>query len=426
MFKNGDAAIKKRKVQMDIAEIRDNSKEKIWSKAFLNIFIVNFVMSMGQFMMSTLIPKYVDQLGGEATVVGVVTGIFAVTALGIRPVAGPAMDYFNKNRLLSLTFGLITLSFVCYGFAKSITMLIIARLIHGLGMGFAAPLSLALVSNILPSSKMASGLGIFSLGSAIATAVGPTIGLNLASLIGYNFTFFICAMLLFSCFLLSLKLKGDVPVRGERFRITLKQVIAPEVLLPTLVLFFQIVAYSSINAFIAIFGGLNGVEDIGLFFTASAVCLIVVRPFSGRFADKYGIDKSVIPGFLIFIAALVYISFCRSLPMFLLAGVITALGFGISEPIIQAMNMQLVPKERRGAAGNTNFVGIDCGFLIGPTLAGAVITTVQNSTGDVIVGYTAMYRVMTIPVILALIIFVVTRKKLLARIKAQQENTMTL
>jgi MFS family permease len=397
------------------------SKEKIWTKDFTNIFIVSFIMNMGQFMMGTLIPKYAYQLGGEATVVGIVTGLFAVTALAIRPIAGPAMDYFRKNRLLSMAIGLISLSMICYGFARSITVLMIARLIHGLGMGVVGPLSLALVSNVLPRGKMASGLGVFSLGSAVSTAVGPTLGLKLSVVIGYNNVFFISALLMASCFVLSLQLKGEAPERGERFKISLKQIIAPEVLAPTVVILLQIIAHSGINSFIAIFGGLCGVEDIGLFFTASAVCLIIIRPLSGKIADRYGIDKTVIPGLLIFAAAFLLISVSRSLPMFLLAGAVSALGYGISEPIIQTMNMQLVPKERRGAAGNTNFMGIDLGFLVGPTLAGLVVTSVQERTGNELLGFAVMYKVMILPVIAALVIFALSRKKLLCKIKALQD-----
>lgn len=407
-------------------ERSSGNTEKIWTKDFVNIFVVSFVMNMGQFMMGTLIPKYADQLGGGATVVGMVTGIFAVTALGIRPIAGPAMDYFKKNRLLSISIGVISVSMICYGFAHSITVLIIARLIHGLGMGVAGPLSLALVSNVLPRGKMASGLGVFSLGSAVATAVGPTLGLKLSTVIGYNNVFFISAALMVSCFMLSLQLKSEVPAGRARFRISLKQMIAPEVLIPTMVIFLQVLAHSSINAFIAIFGGLCDVDDIGLFFTASAVCLIVIRPLSGRIADRYGLDKTVIPGLLIFMASFLLISFSRSLPMFLLAGAVSALGYGISEPIIQTMNMQLVPKERRGAAGNTNFMGIDLGLLIGPTLAGLIITNVQSSTGNELLGYTVMYKVMIIPVIASVILFAVFRKKLRCRISALQDTYQEL
>ena len=394
------------------------SGEKIWTKDFTTLFIVNFVMSMGQFMMNTLIPKYAYELGGEATIVGLVTGAFAVTALGIRPIAGPAMDYFKKHRLLTLSIGLMTVAYIFYSLSTSIAMLIVARLIHGIGMGVAGPLSIALVSNALPFNKMASGLGVYSLGSAVSTAVGPTIGLKLASLIGYNSTFLICTGLMVTCLALSLLLRSDAPVRAEHFKISLTQIVAPEVLLTTLVIFLQMFAYSGIGSFLAIYGGLCGVEDIGLYFTASAVCMIVIRPFSGRFADRYGLDKTIVPGLIIFSAALLLISISRTLPMFLLAGVVTALGFGISEPILQTMNMQLVPRERRGAAGNTNFIGIDIGMLIGPMLAGLVITTVENSSGSEILGYSVMYRVMIIPVIAGIVVFALNRKKLRARIKA--------
>jgi MFS family permease len=397
---------------------------KIWTKAFLNIFILNFIMSMGQFMMNTLVPVYAYKLGGAASIAGLVTGIFAVTALGIRPIAGPAMDYFPKNRILTAAIGLISLSFVFYGFTHNVPMLIAARLFHGLGMGFSAPISLALVSTILPREKMASGLGLYSLGSAISTAVGPTVGLKLSSTIGFNAMFFICAALLAICFFLSLMLKDEAYVKGGRFTISLRQIIAPEVILPTLVIFLLMVSNSCINSFIAIFGKLRGVEDIGLYFTASAVCLIFIRPLSGRIADKYGLDKTVIPGIIIVVGALVFISFCSSLPMFVAAGVIAALGFGISQPLVQTIIMQLVPKERRGAAGNTNFMGVDLGFLIGPTVCGFVITTIQSNTGSELLGFQTMYRIMVVPAVAAAILFGLSRKKLRQKMSAAQEIDM--
>ena len=393
---------------------------RIWSAAFINIFVVNFVMSMGQNMMSTLVPKYAYQLGGEATIVGVVAGVFAVTALGVRPIAGPAMDYFKRNRLLSLS--------VCGDHA----VLRLLRLCdeHPVDdrvappprprYGFTAPLSLAIVSTILPSGKMASGLGVFSLGGAVAMAFGPALGLSMAAAISYNTTFFVCAGVMFCCFLLSLKLRDDSPARVGKFRISITKIVAPEVLLPTVVLFFQIIAYSGVTSFVAIYGGLCGVDNIGLFFTANALCMIGIRPFTGYIADKFGVDKTIIPGLAIFIAALVLISFSRTLPMFLLSGIVTAIGFGSSEPIIQTLNMQLVPKERRGAAGNTNFMGIDIGFLIGPTIAGFIISSVQHGTGQELLGYSVMYRVMIIPTVAAIVIFGLSRKKLRARIKALQ------
>ena len=222
-------------------------------------------------------------------------------------------------------------------------------------------------------------------------------------------------------FILSFLLKEDDAERSQRFKISINKIIAPEVLLPTLIIFFLAVAFSGINSFIAIYGDLNGVKEIGLYFTTSAICMIFIRPISGKIADRYGHDKSIIPGLILFIASLMIISFSHSLPMFILAGVFTAFGFGSSQPLIQALSMQLVPKARRGAAANTNFWGVDCAFLIGPALAGSVATGVFDSTGNEILGFSTMFRVMIIPVIIALVIFWVHKKKLLSKAKAQQE-----
>jgi predicted MFS family arabinose efflux permease len=154
--------------------------------------------------------------------------MFAVTALLIRPVAGPAMDYFRKSRLLSLSIGLVTVSYVGYGCAGSIGMLIAVRLIHGVGIGVTTPLCLALASNALPAQKIASGISVFSLGTALATAVGPSVGLRLSALVGYNTTFFILSVLLAASFLLTLRIRTRKPETAAPFRLSLKNIVVPE------------------------------------------------------------------------------------------------------------------------------------------------------------------------------------------------------
>jgi predicted MFS family arabinose efflux permease len=114
--------------------------------------------------------------------------------------------------MLTLSVGLIVVAFVGYGLSRSVTLIILSRLIHGLGVGVAIPLSMAMASNALPPGKMASGLSIFSLGNALATAVGPSVGLYLTGSLGYNVTFFIVAALLALCLALTLQLKSSTPV----------------------------------------------------------------------------------------------------------------------------------------------------------------------------------------------------------------------
>lgn len=71
-------------------------KESIWSPAFISIFVINIILNLNQFMTTALIPKFAAHLGATATIIGIVTSMFAITALGVRPIVGPSSSYFKK------------------------------------------------------------------------------------------------------------------------------------------------------------------------------------------------------------------------------------------------------------------------------------------------------------------------------------------
>ncbi|CAI6048436.1 putative MFS-type transporter YfcJ [Paenibacillus sp. JJ-100] len=389
-----------------------SGKGSIWSRAFISIFIINLILNLSQFMTTALIPKYAAHLGATATIIGMVTSMFAITALGVRPIVGPTTSYFKKNQLLAVSTGIIILAFICYGLANHITVVVVGRLLHGIGMGFLAPLSLALASDALPESRIASGIGVFSMGQAIATAIGPLLGLELVQTYGYSATFFISAIGTSSVLILSLRLKTKAPERNKTFKISLYNIIAPEVIVPTVIMFFLAGAFSCINSFILIYGAALDVDEIGLFFTSYAIGLLFTRPISGKLSEKYGLSTTIIPGIIIFALSFIVISYSRSLPMFIVAGAISACGYGICQPSIQTLCMKLVSSDRRGVAGNTNYIGVDTGYLITPSLAGFIVSVVQSNGGSEVAGYAIMYQVMTIPILIALAIFLLKRKSL--------------
>lgn len=237
-------------------------------------------------------------------------------------------------------------------------------------------------------------------------------GLELVDAFGYSITFLVGTAIMLVVLFMALRLKSDAPDRSGGFRLSLHSFYAPEVIIPAVMMFFLAGAYSCINSFILIYGKLNGVQNIGLFFTAYAVCVLFSRSFSGKIADKYGLDKMLIPGMLVFALSFILISYASTLPMFLLAGAVSAFGYGICQPIIQTLCMKLVDKERRGIAGNTSYIGVDLGYLITPTVAGAIVTFVHQGGGSMRVGYSIMFQLMTIPILISLVIFLAKKRKL--------------
>ena len=370
----------------------------IWNPLFINVVLVNIAMNLGQFMMNTLISKFADYLGASSSVVGMVVSMFTITALLVKPVAGPAIDTYSKKKILCGAILTITLAFVVYGMAHSVTTIIIARLIHGCGMGFTASTCLALASDALPSDKLAQGIGYFSLGQAMVSAIGPSTGLWLADKVGYNNAFLLGAVLMGLSAILAATMKTR-PQTGEKKKmvISLNNMFAVEAIIPATFLFFLAMAYGTISSFLVLYAqNERGVQEIGLFFTVNAICLLVTRPVIGKLADKLGIHKVLLPAFIMFALSLFMISISDSLTMFLITAVINACGYGAAQPTIQALCMKCVSPERRGVGGSTNYIGTDLGFLVGPIVSGVLVTNL---------GYSGMYRIMIIPIAIACIIF---------------------
>lgn len=381
----------------------------IWSRGFVLILSINFVINMAQYMMIAVVPTFAASFGASAVTIGVVTGVFAVTALAVRPFVGPATFRFRNNVLLATTTIIILIAFVFYGFADSVTTIIIGRLFHGIGMGLLAPVALVLASDTLPVGRMASGIGVFSLGQAVAMAAGPSVGLLLVDLIGYRATFLSSAAVMLVALLLSLRIASAPPIEKGPLSISWRRIVAPEAVPAAIVIFFLAGAFAAVNSFIVVYGHGVNVTDIGLFFTAYAVAMLIARPIAGPIADRFGLGSVVIPGMLLFAGSFFMIACARTLPDFLIAGVVSAFGYGVCQPAIQSLALLSVPKERRGVAGSTNYMGVDLAYLIMPIAAGFIVTSLHDDSAMTLTSsYSIMFQIMVVPVVLGLVVFVIT------------------
>ena len=89
------------------------TNEKIWTRDFLLICLANFFVFLGFQMTLPTIPLFVESLGGNERLIGLVVGIFTFSALIVRPFAGKALE--TKGRRLVFLFGLVV--FVIYSWS---------------------------------------------------------------------------------------------------------------------------------------------------------------------------------------------------------------------------------------------------------------------------------------------------------------------
>jgi MFS family permease len=293
---------------------------------------------------------------------------------------------------------------------------------HGIEFAFVGSLNMTLASESLPAGRMGAGLGLFGIGGATANAIAPSIGMALRSWgeqtfgslqRGYTLVYIVAAACMLASIIPCVLMPYAKPSREALSRLGAwyKNIFAKEAILPTTVITFMSVSVISYTIYMERFAEARSIERIGLFFTVYAVALLASRPICGRLLDKYGAAKVFIPSAVLFLASFAIIGFGDSLTMVLIGAAVAAIGLGGSQPTIQAMCLLSVNPLRYGVASNTIYFGIDFGNFLGPVLAGIIINhygllnSFTLSNGQ-IVTFSPLYLAMTMPLLLALIIFI--------------------
>ncbi len=150
------------------------TRETLWTKYFTLTFIYSLFTAISNNMLMTGIPLYAIHLGGNNSISGLLFGLFMAAAILFRPLFGTLID--DKSRRMVLIVGCIisTVISLSYVFAFSIGILLLVRSLHGIGFSATTNASGTIVSDIVPRSRLAEGVGYFGLSITLATAVGPT------------------------------------------------------------------------------------------------------------------------------------------------------------------------------------------------------------------------------------------------------------
>jgi len=389
----------------------------IWNRSFIAIFVVALFQTMAQYTAHTLVPKYADSLGATASLIGLISGLYAGTALAFRPFTSPAYDIFNKKDILAIALTITSLSFVVFYLSTDLTLVIIGRVIQGIGIGAAGPMGLSIVASALPRESYSKGVSMYSITQAFGQAIGPSLGLELSKTIGYQKTFLCSAVLMLAAAGLT-RFCSDTPIAEDRhYRVGFKSVFSKEAVPGALLILFACMPYASISAMMTIYGGLLNIERIGLYFTAYAVGLLIFKPLFGGFADKYGFVKVLIAAMAVYAGAFAMFGIARTLPLLLIGALIAAAGYGVLHPTLQALCMRTATPEKTGVAANTLYFFQDIGLFVGPYLSGMAIDLFRKHGADDVTAYSRSFMMMIIPIVIAAVLAVLLRNVIRRNIK---------
>jgi len=371
-------------------------KEKIWTRDFTFLMIGLLLISCANYFFASSIAVYAKLISSSGVYAGLLTSSFYFGSVAMRLVNGTLVQKYGARRLMLIGAVLCFSACLAHNFAGTILVLVIFRIIHGIGYSVFSTASGTAASYIVPPKRIAEGMGYYTIGNVLAMALGPAIALSIVSeesRVQFHQLFCIAAVICGVAVVLVLLMKPNGTARpaiGEKSGAASDAADLPRtflgfekgVLLPTLISFMMSFSYAPVIVYLTAYGLTKGWKNVGFAFTMYAAGLLSSRLIAGKISDRHGADYVMYPAYIMGITALVMIALCPNEPCLYAAMVILGLCVGGYNPQINVFCISRCSEERRGTATAAFNGACDLGLALGSTISGILIS---------IIGYRGVY-----------------------------------
>ena len=388
-------------------------------------------------VVGTAMPTIVAALGGLAHYSWVFSAYLLTSPVTV-PIWGKLSDLFGRRPMFQIGIAIFLLGSAACGFAHSMTYLIVARAVQGIGAGALVPLAMTIIGDIFTLEERAKMQGLFSGVWGLSSIVGPLLGGFITDQLSWRWVFYINLPVgIAAAIIIGVALVE--PKREERPKIdyagafvltaavsilllVLSEGSSPRALLEPRVLALialvaglfavfvriehrvpdpvvpfelcrnRVISVSIIVGFlagIAMFAAITFVpllaqRVIGMTATGAGSLLtplllswVVASIVGGRLLIKVGSRPLVIAGLLLMIGGFVALSmFHRTTPRWILAGdlILTGCGLGLVMLTLLIAAQHSVPREQLGITTSLNQFSRSIGGALGVAFLGAILS----------------------------------------------------
>ena len=156
----------------------------------IGIMLSLFLASMESTVVATAMPTIVGQLGGLEHYSWVFSA-FMLTSTTTVPLYGKLSDLFGRRSIYLSAMVLFLIGSVLSGMAQSMTQLILARALQGLGAGGVAPMAFILIGEMFTLQERAKMQGFFSGVWGVSSIAGPLLGGFIVDQLSWHWVFYV-------------------------------------------------------------------------------------------------------------------------------------------------------------------------------------------------------------------------------------------
>lgn len=345
--------------------------QRIFNKSFLFIFISNFLIFIGFEMLLPILPAYMISLDASPIQIGLVTTLFTIGAVFIRPFVG----YFlidNKRKTLAIgASAMLMIITLVYPLLNIIWMLLLLRFFHGVAWGVSTTANSTIAVDSIPKTRLGEGLGYFSISTTVGAIIAQSLGILIYGFYSFDIVIWssvILSLLAFTA-LLFVNSPAQIKKEKERFRF-FDMIFEKSAWFPALLTVITTFGFGAIITFLVVFGEQRNLDNIFLFFLVNATVSTLLRPYTGKWYDRKGPWSIIIVSAILGFLSLIVLSFASNDFHLVIAAILFGAGYGTVMPCLQTLAVQNVSEEKSGAANATFFSSFDIGVGVSAFVLG--------------------------------------------------------
>ncbi len=142
---------------------------------FTALMIAMLMASLSQTVLATALPTVVGELNGVEHMAWVITAFILASTI-MMPIYGKLGDMFGRKPLFLFAITVFIIGSAIGGSAQSMDMLLVGRVVQGIGGGGLIILSQASIADVVPARERGKYMGVMGGVFAFSSVAGPLLG----------------------------------------------------------------------------------------------------------------------------------------------------------------------------------------------------------------------------------------------------------
>ncbi len=342
--------------------------------AVVNLSVVSAFVFLGVSVISPILPQYAMTFNVPVALTGWAISSYALARVVTDLPAGVFSDKYGRKKVMVTGLATVTVSSVVAGLAPTYLVLILARMLGGLGSALYITSATSWLAQISHGSDRGKMMSAYSSMIFIGIAAGPAVGGFVSAYYGIQAPFYVYALLTAVGVVATIPLRepilgSDVHARSLR-RSDLKIVFSNRAfILVNFSVFALFFLNSSVRStLIPLYASINlglGEDQIGLLMTVAMIGIGLLSFPSGWLSDRVGRKIPIMTCLLSSAFLVLLVPFQTDMKSLLTFMVAYGFATGLQGPKA-AWSADVAPSDKMGTSmGVYRFIG-DLGFFLGP------------------------------------------------------------